>query len=120
MNHNGQPRQRLRHHNFPFRVPAAVLAALAMATLCGCATYQKCGFGGCAGDPQITAGIEAKLRENLAIESWGIRVQTFDRTVYLYGLVDTDLERNIVESAALEVAGVRRVVNSIAVRNSVW
>lgn len=98
---------------------AAIVFALATG-LAGCAAYQKCGFAGCPGDPRITTEVEAKLRENLALESWGIRVQTFDRVVYLYGLVDTNLERNIVESTALEVPGVRRVVNSIGVRNSVW
>lgn len=92
---------------------AAILAA-------GCATWQKCGFSGCAGDRSITSELESRLRENRAIEEWGIKVQTLDRVVYLYGLVDTNLERSIVEATALEVPGVRRVVNAIGVRNPVW
>lgn len=97
---------------------AVVLAAATAGT--GCATYQKCGFSGCAGDASITASIEARLRENRAIEEWGIRVQTLDHVVYLYGLVDTNLERSIIESTALEQPGVVRVVNSIAIRGNVW
>ena len=99
---------------------ALMLAVCATSQLAGCAAYQKCGFAGCAGDRRITADVEAKLRENLALEVWGIQVQTFDHVVYLYGIVDTNLERNIIESAAREIAGVREVVNSIGVRNTVW
>jgi osmotically-inducible protein OsmY len=37
--------------------------------------------------------------------------------VYLYGQVDTDLERQLAESVAREAAGGARVVDSIAVSN---
>ena len=99
---------------------ALLVAAVAASTLAGCATYRKCGFAGCVGDAKITANVEALLRENKAIEEWGIKVQTLDRVVYLYGLVDTNLERNIIEATVLEVPGVARVVDSIAVRGNVW
>jgi osmotically-inducible protein OsmY len=111
--------KRVRHLlSKPFA--ALLTVAVAASTLAGCATYRKCGFAGCAGDAQITAHVEALLRENKAIEEWGIKVQTLDRVVYLYGLVDTNLERNIIEATALEVPGVTRVVDSIAVRGNVW
>jgi osmotically-inducible protein OsmY len=104
---------------------AALYLATAMlaAGLAACSTvdtYRKCGFAGCAGDARITASVEDLLRENLAIEYWGIQVQTLDHVVYLYGIVDTGLERNIIESTVLEVPGVERVVNSIGIRNAVW
>ena len=106
------------------RTFAPLLATfLLAAALTACATvdtYRKCGLAGCPGDAGITASVEDLLRENRAIESWGIRVQTLDRVVYLYGIVDTGLERNIIESTALEVPGVVRVVNSIGIRGSVW
>lgn len=92
----------------------------AVAAIAGCATYRKCGFAGCPGDAAITARVEGRLRENRAIEAWGVRVQTLDRTVYLYGLVDTELERRIIEDTARAVPGVGQVVNSIGVRNHVW
>jgi osmotically-inducible protein OsmY len=40
-------------------------------------------------------------------------VQTLDHVVYLNGLVDTDLERQLAESVAAGAKGVTRVVNSI-------
>jgi len=98
-------------------------AALLGAALTACSSidaYRKCGLAGCPGDAGITASVEDLLRENRAIESWGIQVQTLDRVVYLYGIVDTGLERNIIESTALEVPGVARVVNSIGIRGNVW
>jgi osmotically-inducible protein OsmY len=46
-----------------------------------------------------------------------VRAQTLDHVVYLYGLVDTDLERQLAESVAMQAAGGARVVDSIAVNN---
>ena len=94
--------------------------ALVASALAGCATYQKCGFSGCAGDAGITADIEAKLRENKAIQDWNIRVQTLDRVVYLYGIVDTSVERAFIVDSASEEPGVSRVVDSIVIRGNGW
>lgn len=44
-----------------------------------------------------------------------LNVQTVDHVVYLYGLVDTDLEREVAESVGLQVTGVTKVVNSIGI-----
>jgi len=44
-------------------------------------------------------------------------VQTIGGVVYLYGLVDTNPERATIESLARGIGGVKRVVNSIEVRN---
>jgi len=44
-------------------------------------------------------------------------MQTLDKVVYLSGQVNTDLERQIAESAAHEAPDVARVVNTIAVSN---
>ena len=43
-----------------------------------------------------------------------MRVETFDHIVYLYGQVDTELERTMADSVALAVPGVTRVINSIS------
>lgn len=42
-----------------------------------------------------------------------LTVQTLDHVVYLYDIVDTDLERQMAEMVALQAHGVTRVVNSI-------
>jgi len=94
------------------RLPA--LAVILMGVLSGCATYRSCGFSGCPEDVQITADIQALIRQHPAIEAPNsVRVSTIDQVVYLYGQVDTELERETAESLTHEVAGVRRVVDSI-------
>jgi osmotically-inducible protein OsmY len=90
-------------------------ALVLMAALSGCATYRKCGFSGCPGDAQITAEIEALIRQHPAIEAPNsVRVNTVDHVVYLYGQVNNEQERATAESLAHQVAGVRQVVDSIS------
>jgi osmotically-inducible protein OsmY len=83
----------------------------------GCAvykTYEKCGFEGCPDDQRITRDVQALFRQHPALEPPNlIDVQTLDHVVYLNGLVNTDLERQLAESVAAGARGVARVVNSI-------
>jgi osmotically-inducible protein OsmY len=83
-------------------------------------TYKKCGSEGCPGDAQIAAQVEASVRAHPGLEFWSIRVQSLDHVVYLYGIVETDLERNIVESVAVEASGGKKVVNTITTRTRVY
>jgi osmotically-inducible protein OsmY len=93
---------------------AGALALILTGTLSACAAYRKCGFAGCPGDAKITADVRALFRQHPALEPPNLlNVQTFDHVVYLSGIVDTDLERQIAESVALEAMGAARVVNSI-------
>ncbi len=88
--------------------------SLLTAMLSGCAAYQKCGLGGCPGDAEITAQVQTLFEQHpVLLPPNIIRVQTWDRVVYLSGLVDTDLQRQIAESVAMQAPGVRRVENSI-------
>jgi osmotically-inducible protein OsmY len=87
---------------------------LVASILPGCAVYKKCGLGGCPGDAEITAQVEALFDQHPVLRPPTIiRVQTWDRVVYLSGTVDTDLEKQIAESVALQAPGVARVENSI-------
>jgi osmotically-inducible protein OsmY len=82
----------------------------------GCAAYRKCGFHGCPGDAEITANVRALFSQHPVLEPPNLlNVQTLDHVVYLYGLVDTDFEREIAESVALQAPGVASVVNSIGI-----
>ncbi|WP_414707317.1 BON domain-containing protein [Rudaea sp.] len=65
----------------------------------GLPSVQKSGSEGCPGDAQIAAQVEASVRAHPGLEFWSIQVQSLDHVVYLYGIVETDLERSIVESA---------------------
>ena len=104
------------------KLPEAVIAAVWLAVLPGCAvyeTYEKCGFAGCPGDQRITRDVQALLNQHPALEPPNlIDVKTLDHVVYLSGVVDTDLQSQIAQSVALEATGVARVVNSIGISNS--
>jgi len=98
----------------PSQLTALALALLLAGALPGCAVYNKCGVRGCAGDAEITAQVRAMFGRYPALEPPNqIGVQTLDHVVYLSGVVNTDLERQMAESVAQEVTGVKRVVNSI-------
>ena len=98
----------------PFPLRLLAFAAMLTGLLSGCATYHRCGLAGCPGDAQITADVQALIRQHPAIEAPNtVRVSTIDRVVYLYGQVDTEQQRATAESLAQQVAGVRRVVDSI-------
>ncbi len=93
-------------------------ALIVVGILSGCATYRTCGFGGCPGDATITANVQALFAQHPTLEAPNlIDVQTLDHVVYLYGLVDTEMERQLAESLALETPGVARVVNSVSLAN---
>jgi osmotically-inducible protein OsmY len=95
------------------RMPLLALAALMSELLCGCAGYWKCGYA-CPGDADITASVEALIQQHPALEAPNsVRVHTVNRIVYLYGQVNSEVERSEAEALAHQVAGVRGVVDSI-------
>ena len=95
----------------------ATLALIFLCTLPACAVhsvYERCGFEGCAGDAQITAEVRKRFDQYSSLQAPNsIRVQTLDRVVYLYGLVDSDTERLLADSLARQAPGVRCVVDAI-------
>jgi osmotically-inducible protein OsmY len=94
----------------------AAITLLTLLSLTGCAAQRKCEANACADDKAITARIEAALYANAAIATWDIQVQTINHTVYLYGLVDTNVQRAFIEETAHKTQGVEKVVNSISIR----
>lgn len=95
---------------------ALTFALILAAAVPGCAAYRKCGFSGCPGDAKITADVQALFDQHPALQPPNVlSVRTLDHVVYLSGLVDTDLERQMAESVALQAAGVSKVINSIGI-----
>ena len=91
------------------------VAGVITGALSACAEYRKCGFSGCAGDAKIASDVRTLMHQYPALEAPNsVRVQSIDHVVYLYGQVDTDLERSMAESVARAVPEVGRVVNSIS------
>ena len=98
----------------PGKLCALAVTVVLAAALPACAAYRKCGLGGCPGDANITAEVQTLFDQHPALKPPNlIHVQTVDRVVYLSGLVDTDLERQIAESVALQAPRAAKVVNSI-------
>src|ERR1700691_6392861 len=78
--------------------------------LSGCATYEKCGIEGCAGDRKITANIRAALDQHPELgPPNSINVETVNHVVYLTGHVSEGAMRSNAESVARGVEGVGRV-----------
>jgi len=95
-----------------------VFLLVILGALPSCATYMKCGLRGCPGDAQVTSDVRASLNQYPSLEApTSIDVQTLDRVVYLYGIVSTDLDRQLAVSIASQVPGVSRVVDALAVNN---
>ncbi len=79
-------------------------------------TYEKCGFAGCPDDQRISRDVLTLFSRHPVLEAPNlISVHTLNHVVYLNGLVDTDLERQLAESVAADASGVARVVDSIGV-----
>jgi hypothetical protein len=96
--------------------PLLVLTSILVLStaLTGCATFGKCGLGGCTEDAKITSNVETRLRQDPATAPPNvIYVQTANHVVYLSGLTDTRGEKDEAEADAREIAGVKDVVNSI-------
>lgn len=97
-------------------VRSLIIAIIAACSLVGCAAYRQCGIAGCADDPGITSQVQSRLALHAALQPPNlITVQTFHGVVYLYGIVDTALERESAGTVALQTPGVSKVVNSIGI-----
>ncbi len=94
-------------------------ALLFASVLQGCATNTRCGPGGCTGDAEITARVQASFNQYPSLQAPNlVTVQTVDHVVYLRGLVNTPYELELASSVASKADGVTRVVNLIGLSNS--
>jgi osmotically-inducible protein OsmY len=100
--------------NRPGRAYALAFAVALSGALCACAAYEKCGFGGCPGDAELAAAVQASFQGHPELQPPNLlTVQCVDHVVYLSGLVDTDFQRQMAEEVAHRAPGVTKVVNSI-------
>lgn len=104
--------------NIPARRGILILAVTLAGAVPGCEVYptvRSCGPQGCPPDQQITTEIKALLAQHPALLPPNlVYVRTREGVVYLSGQVATPLQRSEAEELAREPAGVRRVVNNIA------
>jgi osmotically-inducible protein OsmY len=98
------------------RIFAVIGGSFLLSDLYGCATFDKCGFAGCAGDAETTANVEAQFRQHGDLSPPNLlNVQTLDHVVYLSGLVSTGLQRDDAEDVAREASDGARIVDTIGV-----
>ena len=96
------------------QIGAAWIVALT-GSLAACATYSKCGVSGCPEDARIARELRLRLTQYPSLEAPNsVRVQASDHVVYLYGLVNNELERGMAEEVARSITGVTRVVDLIS------
>ena len=94
---------------------AAVIGAVLIGSSSGCAVPDGHGLSGSPGDVGISAQVRAQLAQCPTLrDSNSLRVQTYGRTVYLTGQVDSDEQRDLADSITSGVAGVARVVDTIS------
>jgi osmotically-inducible protein OsmY len=95
----------------------STLTATLLLGLCACAPTPVSDKSAPSADANITETIRTAIYKRAELAGDDINVQTHEGVVYLYGLVDTNPERETVESIARAVPGVKRIVDSIKTRN---
>ncbi len=96
---------------------AAIVAAVALLTVTGCAvTRGQETVGAYVDDTGITTLIKSRFVENKQVDAMSIKVETLNGTVMLSGFAKNGTERSTAENIARGVNGVKMVKNEIAVR----
>ena len=94
------------------RLCAWTIATVLLVAIPGCAMYGKCGNHECPEDAQTSAEVRKLFAQYPNLQSPNILyVQTRDHVVTLTGMVNTDYDRRLAESVALQASGVTRVNN---------
>ncbi len=93
---------------------AAVVAAVALLTATGCAvTRGQETVGAYIDDATITTQIKARVADNTQVAATSIKVETLNGVVLLSGFAKNTTEKNMAESIARGVNGVKSVRNEI-------
>jgi osmotically-inducible protein OsmY len=95
----------------------AVLAALAMATVLGCASTSKSeGTGEYVDDSVITTKVKTAILEEPTLKSAEINVETFKGVVQLSGFVASQAKVDKAIVVAQQVGGVKSVKNDMRLK----
>ena len=95
----------------------AVLAALAMATVLGCASTSKSeGTGEYVDDSVITTKVKAAVFADASLKSAEINVETYKGIVQLSGFVRSSADINRAVEVARGIRGVTSVKNDMIVK----
>ena len=96
---------------------AAVIAAVALLTVSGCAVSRdQETVGAYVDDAGITTQVKARLLDNKDVAGTSISVETLNGVVMLSGFAKSPNEKATAESIARKVSGVKSVKNQIVVQ----
>jgi len=96
---------------------AAVISAVALLTVSGCAVVRgQETVGAYVDDATITTQVKARFLEDPNVAGTSISVETLNGVVMLSGFAKNATEKSTAESIARKVTGVKSVKNEIAVR----
>ena len=96
----------------------SVVTFIVVAAITGCVSHGACPDSECTADKVTNAAVNASLAAHAELGAPGqIYASANNHVVYLYGILDTELQRSDAESVAADTDGVAKVVNSIAVMN---
>jgi osmotically-inducible protein OsmY len=101
------------------RISAFTLAMVVSGAVSGCAGFGRCSPEYCASDKTTLAELNETLASHRELGApAAIHSQVINGVAYITGVVDTDLEVRRAESIAMQVPGVKDVVNSLTTRNT--
>jgi osmotically-inducible protein OsmY len=101
------------------QISALALAAFLAAGLSGCVGFGRCSPENCTTDKATLVELNQALASHRELGApAAIHTQVINGVAYLTGVMDTDLEVRRAEAIALQVPGVRDVVNSLTARNT--
>jgi osmotically-inducible protein OsmY len=101
------------------RISALALSMVLAGALAGCAGFGRCSPENCASDKQTLSELNSALASHRELGAPAdIHSQVINGVAYLTGVLDTDLEVHNAERIALQVPGVKDVVNNLTTRNT--
>jgi len=96
---------------------AAAITAVVLLTTAGCAvTRNQESVGAYIDDTAVTTAVKARMLDNKTVDGSSISVETLNGTVMLSGFAKSTAEKDVAESLAWKVTGVKAVKNQIVIR----
>jgi hyperosmotically inducible periplasmic protein len=97
----------------------ALASALAITAIysTGCAVVRdQQTVGSYVDDAGITSQVKTRFADDPQVSAMAIKVETLKGTVQISGFAKSTAERARAEAIAMDVAGVKQVINNISVR----
>ena len=95
---------------------AAALSAAACADFLG----DNCASSQCSQDASLRSEVVKQINAHSSLRFFNLDIQTHNHAVYLEGLVDTGLDRDLAEQVAIAVPGVSKVYNGLVIGGNSW